>query len=125
MSDRLRCARLAILLPLAAGVAGGCGNRTEANRAAPAPPPVTAVPATAIERTHHMVRQRLGGAANPSFGPAQTYRSAGAIVICGRFQLPGQPSQRYIALGDEDVFLESQMQPGHMDQAVQETCRNA
>jgi hypothetical protein len=108
---------------LAALLAAGCGNRQEANAAAPvvnAPQP-KAEP-TPEEVARNLVTQRLGGAP-VQFGPAQVFTNGGATVVCGRYQASGQAPNRYIAIGREDVFIEGEFS-GDMNQAVAETCRN-
>jgi hypothetical protein len=113
-----------VAMPVAASLVGGCQRAPEgvnnvvsatAPKAAPSPQ----------EIAQRLVRQRLGAAGGLQFGDAQVFASQGATIVCGRFMPEGQPAQRFVAVGEEDVFIESQMQPGHMDQAVTEFCRNA
>jgi hypothetical protein len=115
-----------LALPLIASVlVGGCqsGAAPVGNEAAAAPaPPPAASPAEAAQR---MVLERLGGQQNLVFSDLQLFNSAGATIVCGRVTQAGGAPQRYIAVGEEDVFIESQMEAGHMDQAAAEFCRNA
>ncbi|MFN3726730.1 MAG: hypothetical protein ACK4SZ_10530 [Allosphingosinicella sp.] len=109
------------LISLAAVTAAGCaqaeapGNQPAAN--------VVQAPATPAEHAQRLVAQRLGNAQNLSFGEAQVFVSNGATVVCGRYQQAGQPAQRYVAVGEEDVFIEGEF-VGDMNQAVAEACRN-
>ena len=109
------------LIALAALSAAGCaqaqapGNEAAAN--------VVQAPAGPAEQAQRLVAQRLGNAQNLSFGEAQVFMSNGATVVCGRYQQAGQPAQRYVAVGDEDVFIEGEY-VGDMNQAVAEACRN-
>jgi len=109
------------LLP--AALLGACGGSAEpANiQAANAPPPAAPAPAEIAQR---LVREHLGAAQNVRFADAQVFDSGGATVVCGRFAQDGGGAQRFIAVGEQDVFVESRMEPGHMDQAVTEFCRN-
>jgi hypothetical protein len=109
------------LLALASVSVAGCakaqapGNQAAAN--------VAQAPASPAERAQRLVAQRIGNARNLSFGEAQVFMSNGATVVCGRYQQAGQPAQRYVAVGDEDVFIEGEF-VGDMNQAVAEACRN-
>jgi hypothetical protein len=111
-----------VALPLIAGLLAGCQGTEQANNVttAAAPPPRAPTPAELAQR---LVRQKLTG--QLSFANEQVFTSAGATIVCGRVAQAGQAAQRFIAVGEEDVFVESQMQPGHMDRAVTEFCRNA
>jgi hypothetical protein len=109
-------------LPLiATALIGGCqsGGGPTNNIAAAAPPKAAPSPADIARR---LVAERLGSGL--VFADAQTFPSKGATIVCGRVSQAGQQPQRYIAVGEQDVFVESQMQPGHMDQAAAEFCRN-
>lgn len=109
------------LIPLAALTAAGCaeaqtpGNEPSAN--------VVQAPSSPAEHAQRLVAQRLGNAQNLSFGETQIFSSNGATVVCGRYQQAGQPAQRYVAVGEEDVFIEGEF-VGDMNQAVAEACRN-
>ena len=110
------------LIALAALSAAGCAQASEpANQVAAAN--VSPVPASPAVNAQRLVAQRLGGARNLSFGEAQIFMSNGATVVCGRYQQAGQAPQRYVAVGDEDVFIEGEF-VGDMNQAVAEACRN-
>ena len=114
-----------LALPLiAAAMIGGCQSG-----AAPANEAASAVPATPAaldpaEVAQRLVVQRLGGQQQQlAFSDVQLFNSAGATIVCGRVTPDGAAAQRYIAVGEEDVFVESQMEAGHMDQAAAEFCR--
>ncbi len=113
-----------LALPLtAAALIGGCQSGT-----APANEAASAVPATPAalnpaEIAQRLVVQRLGGQQQLAFSDVQLFNSAGATIVCGRVTPAGAAPQRYIAVGEEDVFVESQMEAGHMDQAAAEFCR--
>ena len=110
------------LITLAALSAGGCAQaQAPANGSAAAN--AVQAPASPAEHAQRLVAQRLGGAQNLSFGEAQIFSSNGATVVCGRYSQAGQPPQRYVAVGDEDVFIEGEY-VGDMNQAVAEACRN-
>jgi hypothetical protein len=116
----------AALIPLVAGaLLGACrgGADQQANAVPPVAPVDTAPNATEVAQ--RLVRERLGAAQALTFAPVQVFNSQGATIVCGRVAQPGRPEQRYIIVGSEDAFVESQMEPGHMDQAVAEFCRNA
>lgn len=109
-------------------LAAAPGRRDAQPRAGGPAPPAATVPTaepTKADRAQRLVPERLGAVPRFSFEPAQVCTNEGATIVCGRYRLPGQPPRRYIAVGDEDIFVESQMQPGHMDQAATEFCRNA
>ena len=110
------------LIAFASLSAAGCAQaQAPANEAQPAN--VAQAPATPAEHAQRLVAQRLGNAQNLSFGEAQIFSSNGATVVCGRYQQAGQPAQRYVAVGEEDVFIEGEF-VGDMNQAVAEACRN-
>jgi hypothetical protein len=111
-----------VALPfLASALIGGCqSGAAPANEAAAAVPAMPAAPSPA-ELAQRLVTQRLGG--QLAFSDLQLFNSEGATIVCGRVTPAGGPPQRYIAVGEEDVFVESQMEAGHMDQAVAEFCR--
>jgi hypothetical protein len=100
------------------------------DRAAPANEAASAVPATPpaptpAEVAQRLVVQRLGGQQQQlAFSDIRLFNSSGATIVCGRVTPAGAAAQRYIAVGEEDVFVESQMEAGHMDQAAAEFCRN-
>jgi hypothetical protein len=111
-------------VPVAAILAGGCQKAPEAANNVVVAAPVPKAAPTPQELAQRLVRQRAGDAGELTFADAQVFGSEGAMIVCGRFAQAGQPQQRYVAVGEEDVFIESQMRPGHMDQAVNEFCRN-
>ena len=111
------------LISLTALGAAGCAEAQEpANQVASAN--MIQAPATPAEHAQRLVAQRLSNAQGLSFGGAQIFMSNGATVVCGRYQQAGQPAQRYVAVGDEDVFIEGDY-VGDMNQAVAEACRNS
>ena len=113
-------------LPLiATALIGGCqsGAGPTNNIAATGAPPKA--PPSAAELARNLVAQQLGSGGSLTFAEPQIFTSQGATIVCGRVAQAGQPPQRYIAVGEQDVFVESQMQAGHMDQAMTEFCRNA
>ncbi len=116
----------AMALPLIATMLiGGCQGGTEpAGNVAAATAPAKPLPSPA-EHARGLVLRHLGVSQGVSFAASQVFTSQGATIVCGRVAQAGQPAQRYITVGQEDVFVEGQMQPGHMDQAVTEFCRNA
>jgi hypothetical protein len=113
--------------PLIAGaMLGACRSGAEpANNSAAAAAAPTPAAATPTELAQRLVAQRLGGLQGLAFSEAQVFNSAGAAIVCGRVARTGNAPERYIAVGEEDVFVESQMEAGHMDQAFAEFCRNA
>ena len=111
------------LFALAALTAAGCAQAQDPGNQGQSANVVQA-PATPAEHAQRLVVQRLGGAQNLSFGEAQVFMSDGATVVCGRYTQPGQPAQRYMVIGDEDVFVEGEFD-GNMNQAVAEACRNS
>jgi len=118
-------ARAHLALPLMAGaLVGACRSEAEpvANAAPQAPAP--AAP-SAAELAQRLVRDPVGGGDAVAFGASQIFSSQGATIMCGRFSRAGQAERRFIVIGEEDVFVEDQMRPGHMDQAAGEFCRNA
>lgn len=91
-----------------------------ANQAEAAPPPQ---PTTAgdISAAEDLVRRRLGGR-EIRFSGARRSASEGVSIVCGFYEQEGA-RRRYIVVGDEDAFVESQMVPGEMERAVREFCR--
>ena len=110
-------------LPLAMVAACGQAAVPAANEAAaakaPAAPAVT--PVTVAQR---MVRQQLGPAGEVRFGAARIYTNEGVAIVCGSYAPQGQSEQRFVAVGDVDVWLEPNMAPGQMDRAFAEYCRD-
>ncbi len=117
------CADLRFALLLPAALLGACRGSAEPanNQAAAAPAPTAPSPAEAAQR---LVREHLGAGQDVQFADAQVFNNEGATVVCGRFAQAGGAAQRFIVVGEQDVFVESRMEPGHMDQAVTEFCRD-
>ena len=119
MADLL--ARSLALMP--AALIGGCGDAAvpAANQTAAAPArPAASGPAAAAER---LVRQRAG-TGEVRFEESHAFANNGAAIVCGVYSQPGRPHQRFVAVSDVDIWLESEMAPGEMDRAVAEFCRN-
>ena len=110
------------LFALAALGAAGCAQAREPGNQAVAANVIEA-PASPAQLAQRLVVQRLGGGGNVTFDGAQVFTNDGATVVCGRYSQAGQPAQRYMAVGEEDVFIEGEF-VGDMNQAVAETCRN-
>ena len=112
----------AVALPLIAASLVGCQRAADVsnNVASVAPPKHVPTPAEVAQR---LVGQRLG-AQNLGFSGAQTFTNRGATIVCGNYQVPGSPAQRFITVGEDDVFVEGEYS-GDFGQAVAETCRNA
>jgi hypothetical protein len=110
------------LIALAALNVAACAQAQEPGDQAAAANVVEA-PASPAEQAQRLVAQRLGNAGDLSFGEAQIFSSNGATVVCGRYQEAGEPAKRYVAVGEEDVFIEGEF-VGDMNQAVAEACRN-
>ena len=117
--------RSVVAFPLIAGaMVGACRSEAEpVNNLATAP--AAPAPANPTELAQRLVTQRLGGEQGLGFSEVQLFNSEGATIVCGRVTRPGSAPERYIAVGEEDVFVESQMEAGHMDRAFNEFCRNA
>jgi len=111
-----------VLTALAALGAAGCAQAEAPANEAQATN-VAQAPASPAEQAQRLVAQRLGNAQGLSFGEAQVFMSNGATVVCGRYSQAGQPAQRYVAIGEDDVFIEGEF-VGDMNQAVAEACRN-
>jgi hypothetical protein len=92
------------------------------NQAAAPPPPQKAAPESDVAAAERLVRARLGGGAGVHFLGVRRSASQGIPIVCGFYEQGGQ-RQRYIVVNGEDAFVEPQMQPGQMDQAVGEFCR--
>ena len=104
-----------------AALIAGCREASApSNEAAPHPAQPPATPQAVAER---LVRQRLGGA-EIRFQDSRTYRSGAVPVVCGTYSEPGRPHQRFVAVGDVDVWIEPEMAPGQMDRAFAEFCRD-
>ena len=112
----VRIALAPLLLLAACQRAEAPANQAEA---APARQPAAEGDVGAAER---LVRQRLGAGAEVRFAGAVRGASDGVRIVCGRYEQAGA-SHRYIVVGDQEAFVESQMAPGEMDRAVAEFCR--
>jgi hypothetical protein len=114
----------ALVLGAAAALLAGCGEAAApANQTVAAPAPVPAGEAGSVAAAQRLVRQRLGNAAL-RFGAPRVYRGEGVEIVCGTYAEGRAAEQRYIAVSDVDVFLEPQMEPGEMDRADAEFCRD-
>lgn len=115
-----RRAPTTLTLGAAAWIAG-CGDAAApANQAAASEAPASERPEAAAQR---LVRQRLGNG-EVRFGEARAYHDEGVTVVCGAYSQPGSPHQRFVAVGDIEVWLEPDMAPGQMDRAFAEFCRD-
>ena len=103
---------------------GGCSGGSEPVGNIAAAPPAVPKAVDPTERAQELVRADLGRGAAIRFAGAELFDSQGAAIVCGRFAADGQAEQRYIAVGGEDVFIESRMEAGEMDRAVAETCKS-
>ncbi len=110
------------LIPIAALSAAGCAQAQEPDNRVTAN--AVQAPATPTEHAQSLVARRLADAQGLSFGEAQVFMSDGATVVCGRYMQSGQPAQRYMVIGEDDVFIEGEFD-GSMNQAVAEACRNS
>ena len=112
----------AATLPLiAVALLGACRSEAETVAEAPAPAPPKAAP-NPVERAQQLVQARVGQPL--AFAGTQVFDSKGATIVCGRYEQPDRPPLRYIAVGEEDVFVEGDFS-GDMDQAAAEACRNS
>ncbi|HEX8216416.1 MAG TPA: hypothetical protein VF577_03035 [Allosphingosinicella sp.] len=101
----------------------GCGEAAApANQTVAAPPPPAAASGS-VAAAQRLVRQRLGNA-DLRFGAPRVYRGEGVEIVCGTYAEGRAAEQRFIAVSDVDVFLEPQMEPGEMDRADAEFCRD-
>ena len=70
-----------------------------------------------------LVRARLGaGGGEVHFLAVRRSASEGVPIVCGEYEQGGR-RQRYIVVNAENAWVEPQMRPGQMDQAVAEYCR--
>ena len=119
MAERARMAATLVCAALLAGCGGAAAPEDKAARVE-APAPARAGPEAEAER---LVRQRLGPV-ELRFEEARAYRRDGIAIVCGSYSQPGRPHQRFVAVGDIDVWLEHEMEPGQMDRAFAEYCRD-
>ena len=111
---------LAVLLALPAA----CQNQPQP--AANVQPPAKAVeapPRNDLQVAEDRVRHQLGNAQDASFTNEVAYRDDRIAIVCGEVTRGGR-RERYIAVDGRGAWLESEMRPGEMDQAVREFCRN-
>ncbi len=106
--------------PLVAMMLAGCGGQQANDARANVAPPPRAEP-TPTQRAERLVRQRLG-IETVAFEGEQVFASEGATVVCGRYRVADRPPLRFIAVGEEDVFVEAEF-TGDMDEAVAEACK--
>jgi hypothetical protein len=76
-----------------------------------------------VEVAQRLVR-RNAGAGEIRFDEARTYTHGGVAIVCGRYSKAGASAQRYVAVGDLQVWLEPDMAPGEMDRAFGQYCRD-
>jgi hypothetical protein len=108
-----------MLLTAACGEAAVPANETAPVAKAPA------APATPDAVAQRMVRQQLGAEGEGvRFGAARIYTHDGVPVVCGSYAQARQAEQRFVAVGDIEVWLEPNMRPGEMDRAFAEYCRD-
>ncbi|HZF94913.1 MAG TPA: hypothetical protein VEZ20_08575 [Allosphingosinicella sp.] len=118
--------RRAVLALAAAVLIAGCGEASvpAANDAATAKAPARSPAVTPVTIAQRMVRQQLGPSGDVRFGAARIYTSGGIAIVCGSYAPQGQGEQRFVAVGDVDVWLEPNMAPGEMDRAFAQYCRD-
>ena len=92
------------------------------NQAAAAPVPQKAAPDGDVAAAERAVRARIGTSGEAHFFGARRSASEGVAIVCGAYEQGGR-RQRYIVVNGEEAFVEPQMQPGQMDRAVAEFCR--
>jgi hypothetical protein len=104
-------------------LAGGCSEaaapKNEARAAAPAPAAALTPEAVA----QRLVRRQLGEG-EVRFGAARVFHDEGFAIVCGSYARGREPEQRFVAVGDIQVWLEPDMAPGEMDRAFAEYCRD-
>jgi hypothetical protein len=106
-----------------AALLAGCGEAAAPGNAAAPAGAKAPEPATPEALAQRLIRQRLRSD-EVRFEGARAYRSGAATVVCGTYAEPGRPLQRFVAVGDVDVWLEPDMAPGQMDRAFAEFCRD-
>ena len=111
-------------LPLAMVAACGEAAVPAGNEAATAKAQARSPAVTPVTVAQRMVRQQLGPNGDVRFGAARIYTNDGIAIVCGTYAPQGQSEQRFVAVGDVDVWLEPNMAPGEMDRAFAEYCRD-
>ena len=101
----------------------GCGEGAAPDNGAAAAAPPPAAPPAPEQVAQRMVRRQLGGS-EVSFGATRVYRDDGFAIVCGSYRQPRQSEQRFVAVGDLQVWLEPDMAAGEMDRAFAEYCRD-
>ena len=115
----LAFAPLALVAACGGEAAVPASNEAAAVRA-PAPSPAV-TPVTVAQR---MVRRQLGAVGDVRFGAARVYSNSNLAIVCGSYAPPGQSEQRFVAVGDLDVWIEPNMPRDQMDRAFAEYCRD-
>ena len=111
-------------LPLVMVAACGQAAAPAANETSAAKAPARSPAVTPVTVAQRMVRQQLGPNGDVRFGAARIYTNDGIAIVCGAYAPQGQSEQRFVAVGDVDVWLEPNMAPGEMDRAFAEYCRD-
>ena len=93
----------------------GGNNQAQANGAA-------AQPESDVGTAERLVRERLGNAQGLTFANPVRTASEGIPLVCGQYT-QGGATHRYVVVAGEDVFLEPEMEPGEMERAYAEFCR--
>jgi hypothetical protein len=101
----------------------GCGEAAapQNKAAAAAPAPAAAPSPEAVAQ--RLVRRQLG-TGEVRFGAARVFRDEGFAIVCGSYARGREPEQRFVAVGDIQVWLEPDMAPGEMDRAFAQYCRD-
>ena len=112
-----------LLLVLAAASLAACQSDPAANNQAEASPQANqaAAPEGDVAAAQRLVRSRIGSNGEISFGEPQSGTREGVSVVCGTYRQSGR-EHRYIVVNRDDVFVEPEMAPGQMPQAVAEFC---
>ena len=113
-----------VFLTLALTAACGEAAVPTGNESAVAKAPARSPAVTPVTVAQRMVRQQLGPAGDVRFGAARIYSNGGIAIVCGSYAPQGQGEQRFVAVGDVDVWLEPNMAPGEMDRAFAAYCRD-
>ena len=85
--------------------------------------PAAAPAATPVAVAERLVRQRVG-TGELRFEGTRAYANGDVPVVCGAFAQAGRPTQRFVAVSDIDLWIESEMQAGQMDRAFAQYCRD-